>query len=76
MKPEIVKKLMEYPLMAEFSRYLTQEINDINTFDDIRLDDPTEIAIEVKARMRAREKMLVILEGLVVLPGLGKSTQK
>ena len=65
MNPELVKKLLEMPMVQELIVFLGEEAKKINELDDIRLNDPVEMAVEVKARQRAYETIAKMLEPLV-----------
>ena len=51
--------------MKEFISFLSQEAFKLNNLNDIMLEDPMEIAVEVKARKKAFEKIMDILSPLV-----------
>ena len=66
MNPKTVQKLMsDVAEMKEFISFLTQEATKLNNLEDIKLEDPIEIAVEVKARKKAFEKIMDILSPLV-----------
>ena len=66
MNPKTIQKLMSDVVeMKEFISFLSQEAMKLNNLDDIKLEDPIEIAVEVKARKKAFEKIMDILSPLV-----------
>lgn len=66
LNPNIAKKLMsEVPEMKEFVAFLSSQAILLNQLSDIELDDPIELAVEVKSRQRAYETIIRILEPLV-----------
>ena len=65
MNPELVKKLLGIPVVKELIVFLGEEAEEMNKLDDIELDDPIEMAVEVKARKRAYGTIVKMLEPLV-----------
>ena len=66
MNPKTVQKLMsDVAEMKEFISFLSQEAKQLNNLEDIKLENPIEIAVEVKARKKAFEKIMDILSPLV-----------
>ena len=66
MNPKTVQKLMsDVAEMKEFISFLSQEAIKLNNLEDIKLENPIEIAVEVKARKKAFEKIMDILSPLV-----------
>lgn len=64
--PQITKKLMaDITEMKEFVVFLREEALKLNNLDDIKLDDPVELSVEVKARKKAYEKIVDILNPLL-----------
>ena len=61
MNPENIKKLLELEQTKEFIAFLAREIEKLNDLSDIKLNDPMEIAVEVRGRQRAYEKLLEFL---------------
>lgn len=66
MNPQTANKLAsEVPEIKEFISYIKGQIKLLNTVSDIRLDDPIELAVEVKGRQNAITTLLEILSPLV-----------
>lgn len=65
MDPKLAKRLMEIPEMATFCQWLDEEAAKLNTIAGIVSEVPELVAIEVKARKLAHEKLLDILEPLL-----------
>lgn len=64
--PQIAQKLMaDITEMKEFVVFLREEALKLNNLDDIKLDDPVELSVEVKARKKAYEKIADILNPLL-----------
>ncbi len=62
MNPETIHRLLSFPEAKEFVSFLASQALLLNTLDGIKLDDPDEIALEVKARQRAYETVVHMLE--------------
>lgn len=72
--PQIATKLMtDVAEMKEFITFLSEEALKLNNLDDIKLDDPIELAVEVKARKKAYEKIADILSPLLNTQEISKS---
>lgn len=66
LSPQTAKKLMsDVSEMREFISYLSEEALKLNNLDDIQLEDPIELSVEVKARKKAFEKIINILSPLL-----------
>lgn len=66
MNPKIASKLaQEVPEIKEFVSFIKQEIRKLDTTTDILLDDPIELAVEVKARKKAIEVLVSIMSPIV-----------
>lgn len=67
MHPLLAQKLMiEVPEMKELLAFLIEKAEELDRIDDIAdLSDPEEIALEVKARRRAYEKLKLMLSPLL-----------
>lgn len=64
--PQIAQKLMaDITEMKEFVVFLREEALKLNNLYDIKLDDPVELSVEVKARKKAYEKIVDILNPLL-----------
>lgn len=62
---ETVQRIMGNADGKELLLFLVQSANEIDTLSDIKLDDPVELSIEVKARLRAKQKFDELIEVLV-----------
>lgn len=72
--PQTAKKIMtDVAEMKEFVAFLSEEALKLNNLDDIKLDDPIELAVEVKARKKAYEKIADILSPLVNTQEISRS---
>ena len=66
LSPQTAKKLMsDVSEMKEFVSFLTEEVLKLNNLNDIQLEDPIELSVEVKARKKAFEKIINILSPLL-----------
>jgi len=65
MKQATIKKLLDGVHGEEFKNWLTQNIKELDRVSDIEYTTEKEIAIEVKARKRAAEKLDKILSPLL-----------
>lgn len=66
LSPQTAKKLMsDVSEMKEFVSYLSEEALKLNNLNDIQLEDPIELSVEVKARKKAFEKIINILSPLL-----------
>lgn len=64
--PQIAQKLMaDITEMKEFVVFLREEALKLNNLYDIKLDDPVELSVEVKARKKAYDKIVDILNPLL-----------
>ena len=53
LSPQTAKKLMsDVNEMKEFVSYLSEEALKLNNLNDIQLEDPIELSVEVKARKK------------------------
>lgn len=72
--PQVAKKLMSNVAeMKEFIAFLSEEALKLNNLNDIKLDDPMELAVEVKARKKAYEKIVDILSPLINTQEISRS---
>ena len=62
LEPKAVQKLMKSKEIREFVSFLSVEVGKLNTISEIETEDPVEVAIEIKARKLAFEKLVAILE--------------
>jgi len=60
--PQTVQKLMKSKEIREFVSSLSMEVEKLNTIAEIETENPVEVAIEIKARKLAFEKLTTILE--------------
>jgi len=60
--PQTVQKLMKSKEIREFVSFLSGEVGKLNTIAEIETEDPVQVAIEIKARKLAFEKLTTILE--------------
>ena len=60
--PQTVQKLMKSKEIREFVSFLSMEVGKLNTIAEIETENPVEVAIEIKARKLAFEKLTTILE--------------
>lgn len=66
MSPELAKKLMsDVPEMQDFVAFVQQEANKLNNLADISLTSPVDLAVEVKARQKAYEVLIGVLNPLL-----------
>lgn len=67
MKPETIKRLQEnVPELRELIAFLSAEATKLNTLDGvIDFHDPIQLAVAVKARIRAYETISTMLAPLV-----------
>lgn len=65
MKPEIIKQIVNSQGGQELVAYLKAKIKELDSIRGITSTGSEEIAVEVKARERAQEKLLEILEMLL-----------
>mgnify|MGYP003394242421 CR=1 FL=1 len=65
MNPELAKKISAIPEIKEFIAFIGGEILKLDQLADIKLTNADEIALEVKARQRAVDKLKEILFPLV-----------
>lgn len=77
MTPEQLKKLLEIGDFREFVAWMLQEVVKLNTLDSLpgsdlnTLQDAMQLSIEVKARTRAYDMLLSIINPIV---GVGSAT--
>ena len=58
LSPQTAKKLMsDVSEMKEFVSYLSEEALKLNNLNDIQLEDPIELSVEVKARKKLLKKL-------------------
>jgi len=68
MNPQTAKKLMsDVPEMQDFVDYVKRECFRLNELASIDILSPVDLAVEVKARQRAIEKLVEILSPLLSL---------
>ena len=66
MEPTLAKKLMTGSKdVQKFVVFISKEIKKLDTLDEIETDDPIKVAIEIKARKLAFNKLKDILEPLL-----------
>lgn len=66
MNPETASKLMEqFPEMQEFVAYIKTQAKSLHNLSEITMTGPVEVAVEVKARQKASEILLAILDPLI-----------
>jgi hypothetical protein len=71
MNLEAIKKILETPEGQELKEYLQIEVLKLGSIAAIKkLDDPAELALEVKAQAKAYEALIHILEPLLDIPKL------
>jgi hypothetical protein len=69
MNIEALKRALNTPDGQQLKAFLAQEVLKLAAITSIKpLDDPTELAIEVKAQQKAYEKVVHILGDLLDLP--------
>ncbi|HED38065.1 MAG TPA: hypothetical protein ENI76_07460 [Ignavibacteria bacterium] len=61
---ENAKRLLESSDGKEFAQYIAEEIKKIDIVSDIEVTDPVKVAIEVKAKKIASNKLAGILSAL------------
>lgn len=66
LKQATAKGLMTSPHGKDLAIYLGESILEMDCVSDIKSDNPQEVAVEVKARKVAVEKLQNILEGLLL----------
>lgn len=68
MNPQTAKKLMsDIPEMQEFVEFLSAKAQELNNLADIPHTSAENIALEVRGRWLAHEKLLEILHPLVTI---------
>lgn len=63
--PAKAKRLLETTDGKELFKYIAQQLHSIDSVSDIKPTDPVEVAVEVRARAIATEKLQNILGALV-----------
>lgn len=63
--PKHFRTLLDSAEGKEFAKYLASLILSLDSIGGINLDDPDEATIEMKARMRAKEKLETALAVLL-----------
>jgi len=67
MDTEAIKKILDKPEGQELVKFIALEALKLDSVSDIKLDDPVEATIELKARIRAYDKLENILKPLLAL---------
>jgi len=67
MDTEAIKKILDKPEGQELVKFIASEALKLDSVSDIKLDDPVEATIELKARIRAYDKLESILKPLLAL---------
>ncbi len=67
MDTEAIKKILDKPEGQELVKFIALEALKLDSVSDIKLDDPVEATIELKARIRAYDKLESILKPLLAL---------
>ena len=67
MDTEAIKKILDKPEGQELVKFIALEALKLDSVSDIKLDDPLEATIELKARIRAYDKLESILKPLLAL---------
>ncbi len=66
MEPKITQELLKLPEVQEFRSFLVRKLAELRDIQNIlKLDDANELALEVKARLRASEVVAEILGDLL-----------
>lgn len=65
MDPAAAQRIRESPDGPALAGYLHGLIQSLDSVSGIKLDDPVEIAVEVKGRMRAKQKLEEALSTLL-----------
>ena len=63
--PKIVEKLLKSRAVKVFIVFIEKEMNKLNTIVDIEAETPELVAIEIKARKLAHNKLTDILDPLL-----------
>lgn len=63
--PKVAKAIKESEAGRAFISFIAGHLLALDSVSGIDLDDPNEIAVEVKGRKRAKEKLELILSGLL-----------
>ncbi len=72
MKPELAKQLLAGEAGTALKEFLARTIVSLDSVSDIASDDPVAVAVEVKARKLAQEKLAMALSTLVALSDVQK----
>ena len=64
---DAIKKILDKPEGQELVKFIALEALKLDSVSDIKLDDPVEATIELKARIRAYDKLENILKPLLAL---------
>ena len=64
---DAIKKILDKPEGQELVKFIALEALKLDSVSDIKLDDPVEATIELKARIRAYDKLEKILKPLLAL---------
>lgn len=65
MNHELAKRIMELPEGKEFTSFIQAEIYNLDTLEGLDKVDYKDLEIEVLARLRAKEKLVTILDPLL-----------
>lgn len=66
MNQKIAQQLVKTPEGQAFIDYLKKKINELDTVGGVIVTDPVEIAVEIKARGMALQKLKEILSDILV----------
>ena len=70
---DAIKKILDKPEGQELVKFIASEALKLDSVNDIKLDDPLEATIELKARIRAYDKLESILKPLLALKDYDKT---
>lgn len=73
MKPELAKQVLSGESGSALKEFLARVIVSLDSVADIEAKDPVQVAVEVKARKLAQEKLTAALSMLVSLADIQRA---